>query len=137
MNLAACPHLPQSPLTGTWYRAIQPQHWQTSLQTAHTTTIPSRFNDGNQAVPGFEILYLAENPMVALFEVQSLFGSPTSPGTVLASSRQAWIIINVDVTLQRIVDLIAVAAVHNALGTTAQELREIGEATDSDRRKPR
>ena len=122
MNLGACPNLPHAPLTSTWFRAIQPQHWQTSLQTAHTATIPGRFNAGNQAAPGFEILYLADNPMVALFEVQSLFGSPTSPGAVVANPRQAWIIINVDIQLQRVVDLTDVVAVQNLLGTNAQEL---------------
>ena len=122
MNLGACPTLPHAALTGIWFRAIQPQHWQTSLQTAQTTTIPGRFNAGNQAAPGFEILYLAENPMVALFEVQYLFGSPTSPGTVLANPRQAWIIINVNVQVQRVVDLTDVATVQNPLGTNAQEL---------------
>jgi RES domain-containing protein len=122
VNLAACPALPHTPLTGTWFRAIQPQFWQTSLQTVHTASIPGRFNAGNQAAPGFEILYLSENPMVALFEVQSLFGSPTSPGSVLTNPRHAWIIINVDVRLQSVVDLTDVAAVQNPLGTNAQEL---------------
>jgi RES domain-containing protein len=117
MKLGACPNLPHAPLAGTWFRAIQAQHWLTPLQTSHTTTLPGRFNAGNQAAPGYEILYLAENRMVALFEVQSLFGSPMSPGIVIANPRHSWMIINVNLQLQKIVDLTDVAAVQTALET--------------------
>lgn len=99
------PGLSLSPHTGVWYRAIQPQFWTTSLSTSHTQTFPSRFNQGPTANPQFEILYLAENPMVALFEVQSLLGSPMHPGGVIPNPRQAWIIINVQVVLLNIADL--------------------------------
>jgi len=120
VNLAACAGLPHAPLVGTWFRSIQPQHWLTSLQTAQTRATPGRFNSGTAAIPGFEVLYLAENPMVALFEVQALFGSP-APGGLVAHPRQAWITINVDVILQAVVELTDVAA-QNALQTSAQEL---------------
>jgi RES domain-containing protein len=120
VNLAACAGLPPAPLTGTWFRAIQPQHWSTSLQTAQTRTTRGRFNSGTAANPGFEVLYLAENPMVALFEAQALFGS-LLPGGLVAHPRQAWITINVDVVLQAVADLTDVAA-QNALQTSAQEL---------------
>jgi hypothetical protein len=73
MNLARCGHLARTPLTGVWYRAIDQSHLATSLSTAHTTTIPSRFSSGSG---NFEILYLCENPQVAQFEVEAMFGTP-------------------------------------------------------------
>lgn len=121
MNLLGCLALSRSPETGTWYRAIQPQFWLTSLATAQTKVVPSRFNEGATARPQFEVLYLAENHMVALFEVQALFGSPTPPGGVIANPRQAWIIVNVTVQLQEVADLTQVSQ-QSLLATTAQEL---------------
>ena len=58
MNLSQCAALWRRPLTGTWYRAIQPRFWTTALATR---VIPSRFNAGATASPQFEILYLSEN----------------------------------------------------------------------------
>lgn len=121
MNLAACGALPRRPETQVWFRAIQPQFWTTSLATAQTKVIPSRFNAGATASPQFEILYLAENPMVALFEVQALFGTPTQPGGVIPHPRQAWITVNVTVQLQAVADLTEGAA-YTLLETSAQEL---------------
>lgn len=46
-------------------------------------TIASRFSPASPADPGFEILYLAENHLVAMFEAQALFGSPLTPGLVI------------------------------------------------------
>jgi len=105
MNLAACGALPRRPETQVWFRALEPQFWTTSLATAQTAVIPSRFNAGANATPPFEILYLAENPLVALFEVQALFGTPTQPGGVFPHPRQAWITVNVTVQLQAVTDL--------------------------------
>jgi RES domain-containing protein len=121
MNLLGCLALSRSPETGTWYRAIQPQFWQTSLATAQTKSIPSRFSEGTIARPQFEILYLAETQMVALFEVQALFGSPTRPGGVIANPRRPWTVINVQVQLQDIADLTQVSQ-QTLLATSAQEL---------------
>src|SRR5438045_3448679 len=68
------------PMNPFWYRAIQshfltgtPGALPTPLSTSHTTTIPGRFNIGTPVQPSFPVLYLAENHMVALFEVQALF----------------------------------------------------------------
>ncbi|MFL5244026.1 MAG: RES family NAD+ phosphorylase [Gemmataceae bacterium] len=122
MNTGACGQLARVSLTGTWFRAIQPQYWQTSLQTAHTRTIPGRFNAGSQTAPGFEILYLSENPMVALIEVEALFGSPMSAGGAIANPRHAWLIINVEVQLQQVADLTDVPGAQDHLQTSAQEL---------------
>lgn len=121
MNTSACPLLPTSPLTGTWYRAIQPHFLATSLQTSQTKTIPSRFNEGARAIPQFEILYLAETHLVALFEVQALLGSPMSPGGIVPHPRRAWTILNVSVTLHNVVDLTDTSN-QGLLQTTAQEL---------------
>lgn len=121
MNLTNCIHLRRKPLTGTWYRAIQPQFWVSALATSHTRTIPGRFNAGNSTRPGFEILYLAEDHQVALFEVQALLGSPNPGSIYLPNPRGAWTILNVDVQLDRIVDL-TLPSQRRLIETTAQEL---------------
>jgi RES domain-containing protein len=121
MNLQACAGLIGIPVARTYYRAIQPQFWQTSLQTVHTRTIPSRYNAGPLSTPQFEVLYLAENHMVALFEVQALFGNPLVPGGVVAQPRQSWTVISVNLQLQSVAD-IADPRTQSQLQTTAQEL---------------
>ena len=119
MNLAAVASLPQQPLTGTWFRAIQPHHWATAL---FASSVPSRFNPGSQpAGPPFELLYLAENPQVALFEVEALLGSPTRPGGLIANPASAETMLNVAVILQNVVDLTRLDA-QNRLATSVQEL---------------
>lgn len=100
MRLGNCRSLTTRPMTDTWYRAILPTFQHTALQTSQSKHFPSRFNEGHGL---FDILYLAEDPTVALFEVQALLGSPQGPS--LPNPHQAWVIINVSVTLQRIVDL--------------------------------
>jgi len=121
VNLLGCSALSRSPETGIWYRAIQPQYWQTSLATAQTKVLPSRFNAGDTAHPQFEVLYLAETQIVALFEVQAVFGSPSQPGGVFANPRRPWTVINVQVHLQDVADLTHVSQ-QTLLSTTAQEL---------------
>jgi RES domain-containing protein len=116
VNLGNCGSLRVGPLTGTWYRAIQPQHQQTALQTHHTRRFPSRFNEGQNL---FDILYLAEDQMVALFEVQALLGSPFQ--TWVPNPYQTWIILNVNVTLQAVADLTQVTEQH-VVDMTIQEL---------------
>jgi hypothetical protein len=102
-------------------RSTQPQFWQTSLATAQTRLLPSRFNAGNLAHPQFEVLYLAETQLVALFEVQAVLGVPTQPGGVIANPRYPWTVINVQVSLQDVADLTQVSQ-QTLLATTAQEL---------------
>ena len=118
MNLANCGALTLLPETATWYRAIQPQHWNTALQTAQTLLIPSRFSEGNGL---FEILYLAEDPLVALFEVQALLGSVLPPQLWVPNPHQAWITLNVTVTLSHVADLTRVSQ-QSLVATNAQEL---------------
>jgi hypothetical protein len=121
MNLSQCAALQRGPLTGTWYRAIQPQFWATALATQQTRVIPSRFNTGATSTPQFELLYLSENHLVALFEVEALLGSPTYPGGIIPHPRQAWTVLNVDIRLRAIADLTQESQ-QQMLETTAQEL---------------
>ncbi|MBA3712059.1 MAG: RES family NAD+ phosphorylase [Pyrinomonadaceae bacterium] len=121
MNFAACAGLPVQAESRTWFRAIQPHHLPTALSTSHTKTIPSRFGVGATASPQYEVLYLAENHLVALFEVQALLGSPLSAGGVVPHPRRAWTIINITVNLHRVVDLTDIVS-QSSLSTTAQEL---------------
>jgi hypothetical protein len=60
VNLPACARLPTFPETRSWYRAIQPQFYQTSLDTAQTRLIPSRFSASPASNSPFDLLYLAE-----------------------------------------------------------------------------
>jgi len=69
----------------------------------------------------FEVLYLAETQIVALFEVQGVFGSPSQPGGVFANPRRPWTVINVQIRLQDVADLTHVSQ-QTLLSTSAQEL---------------
>jgi hypothetical protein len=75
------------------------------LATAHTATIPGRFNAGNAVHPGFEIRYFGEDHQVALFEVQALLGSPYPEATYVPNPSTSWVVINVDIQLSQIADL--------------------------------
>jgi hypothetical protein len=120
VSVAACGLLGTGPENRTWFRAIEPQHWPTALGTTHTTRVRSRFSTATPSTPAFPVLYLAEDQQVALFEVGALFGSPQL-GAFAANPRQAWILLNVQVTLQSVADLADPAEQHK-IGTTAQEL---------------
>ena len=102
---------------GTWYRAVQWQFLSTPLNTAHTKSTASRFNEGNNQ---FEILYFAFDHTTALYEVQAMLGSPLY-GVQLPNPYKAWAIVNVDVFLQEVIDLTEVAN-QQQIETTAQEL---------------
>ena len=118
MNLVECGKLARVPLGGTWYRAMVPSYATPvhAIAFAHTKTAPTRFNEGHG---GFATLYLAEDPMVALFEVEAMLGSPHS--TWLPVPGRNWTILSVSVVLQAIVDLTR-ALPQATLGTTVQEL---------------
>jgi hypothetical protein len=70
----------------------------------------------------FDVLYLAENPVLALFEVEAMYGSPTVPGGAIPNPACSFVIINAHVQLSRVADLTDVAGSHAPLSTTAQEL---------------
>ncbi|WP_143309257.1 RES domain-containing protein [Candidatus Entotheonella palauensis] len=106
------------PLTGTWYRAIQPQHWPTQDPHAlymYTRVIPSRFSAGDDQ---FTLLYFGENHLVALFEVRALLGSLIQP---IPQPHQTWVTLNATIRLQSIVDL-SQATEQDKINTTTQEL---------------
>ncbi len=121
MKLANCYRLARRPFTGTWYRAIRPQFLQTTLAYAHTRTIPGRFNAGSIPRPGFPILYLAEDQVVALFEVYALLGSPLPGLPFLPNPALPWAVINVDVQLRSVVNLCRESQ-RKIVQTTVQEL---------------
>jgi hypothetical protein len=121
VNLTACRSLAARQLTGTWYRAIQLKYWASLLATSHTATIPGRFNAGNSARPGFEILYFGEDHQVALFEVQALLGSPFPGSAFVPNPSGQWMIINVHVQLGRVADLTQ-GSQRRLIDTTVQEL---------------
>jgi hypothetical protein len=122
MNLAAVAGLPSRPIVGVWYRAIDPQHLRAALGYSHTRWCPGRYCEGPAAAAPFDIVYLAENPMVAQFEVGALFGSPLTAGGVTANPARSWVTINAQVQLMRVVDLTDVHGAHLPLSTSAQEL---------------
>ena len=76
MNLAAVAGLPFRPIAAVWYRAVEPRHLPTALSYSHTRRYPSRYYEGPSSAAPFDTVYLAENPLVASFEVEALFGSP-------------------------------------------------------------
>lgn len=81
----------------------------------------SRFSGATLISPGFQILYLAENHLVALFEVGALLGSPATPGASLPSPHSSWTLLNVAVHLSKVLDFTDPAR-QQYLATTAQEL---------------
>jgi hypothetical protein len=126
MNAANCASLKKIPpgLSGVWYRAIQSHHLKKkALATSHTKTISSRFNAGSIVAPHrqFEILYLAENHNVALYEVQALLGTPTVAGSPFPHPLFTWTVLNVHVALTDVVDMTKVSE-QAVVETTAQEL---------------
>ena len=65
--------------------------------------VTTRFNPGKAAKTPYEIIYLGENPSVALFEVGALFGPPDRP--VANPHETKFVPIDVSVSLQPIADL--------------------------------
>jgi RES domain len=122
VNLAQCVYLNRYQLHGTWIRALHPNYLANPLGTAHATTHATRFNPGTVGDPGFEILYLAENALVARFEVQALLGSPY-PGAASVPNTAGvnWTLLAVQVDLQAVVDLTRLNA-RNLIDTSIQEL---------------
>lgn len=112
------------PTKTDWYRAVRP-HFVTkqhALATAHTKTIPGRYNGGTLARPAFPVLYLAENHIVALFEVQALVGSPVVvSGVHTHPGAKTWTVLRVNVSLQRVGDLTELNQ-QSIFETNAQEL---------------
>jgi hypothetical protein len=121
VKLAACRLLDRLPLTGIWYRAIRLKFWDSLLATTHTATIPGRFNAGNSERPGFEVLYLAEDHRVVMFEIEALLGSSYPGSPYAANPASDWAVVHAKVQLNRIADL-TLPSERRKLQTTAQEL---------------
>jgi hypothetical protein len=119
VKLAACSHLILAPTRGTWFRAFDPQYMNTPLATAHTVNTPSRFSAGPNSNMPVELLYLSENQMVCLFEVEALFGSPKRK--IVPNPSRSSAIINITVSLRQVADLTQLPE-QRRLGVTAQEL---------------
>jgi hypothetical protein len=92
-----------------------------SIATAHTVKVPSRFYDPITAYPQFSSLYVSDNPLVAMFEAQALFGSPTVPGGAIPAPAGAWTVLTVRLQLGAVVDLSNLAS-QALLNVSVQEL---------------
>src|SRR3954471_470348 len=105
MKLSATALIPVGPETGRWFRVTGTRHLPAAISTAHTVVTPSRFYDPHSASPQFRTLYLSDDPIVAQFEAQVLFGSLTTPGGTVPAPRVAWTVLRVQVSLTKVLDL--------------------------------
>ncbi len=103
MNLAACKRLTLQPINAIWYRAISAEHWETVLRTEQTMHSPTRYNPGQTSKTPFETLYLAENPLVAYYEIGALFGPPDQ--SVAHPAKRKVFPIDLSVRLSSVADL--------------------------------
>jgi RES domain-containing protein len=125
VNLAVCRTLPRYWMKETWYRAIDPRHLSTALQSSHTSNVRSRFNPGPLLGPRdrFESLYFASDPVTAAFEAGAMLGQSWTAGGALPHPRKAFFVtLSVDVSLQAVADLTNVTLSQVPLLTSAQEL---------------
>jgi RES domain-containing protein len=122
MKLQRCWTLTRFPVQGIWYRAVEAQHASTPLASTHTARRAGRFQDGSPQRPGIEVIYLTDNPQVALYEVRAVIGSPL-PGQDSAPNPnpRAWTIYPITVALQSVADLTLDAQLQS-LDTSVQEL---------------
>ena len=121
MNLAAVALLPAFAENRTWYRVAGTRWVRSAIATAHTIVTSSRFYDPYSASPQFPTLYLADSPLVAMFEALALFGSPTMPGGPVPAPRGSRTVLTVRVQLQAVLDLSSMTS-QAALDVSAQEL---------------
>jgi hypothetical protein len=121
MNLAAVSLLTVHPENRTWYRVVGTRYLTSAIATAHTVAVPSRFYDPITAYPQFASLYVSDSSLVAMFEAQALFGSPTTPGGSIPAPAGAWTVLTVRLQLDAVVDLSNVAS-QAVLDASAQEL---------------
>jgi hypothetical protein len=121
MNLAAVALLPALAENRTWYRVAGTRWVRSAIATARTRVTCSRFYDPYSASPQFPTLYLADSPLVAMFEALALFGSPAMPGGPVPAPRGSWTVLTVHVQLQAVVDLSSTTS-QAWLDVSAQEL---------------
>ena len=102
MNIRACDKLHRRPLTETWFRAIRLKHWKSRLSSDHTASIQSRFQSASPSTSPKRLIYFGQTHQVAIHEVGALTGDPATP---IANPEGAWIIMNLEIILDQIVDL--------------------------------
>jgi hypothetical protein len=124
VNLAACAGLSPTIEKRVWYRAIGPKYSSTALSGTHTTGSRSRFSAGPllPAPEQFQILYFAEDPLVALYEFGAMLGNPLIPGRSVPNPSVTTLMLNVAITLGHVFDLTDVVSAQATLQTTTQEL---------------
>ena len=122
------------PLSGVWYRGINLKYVATALQFSHSPSVTSRFHHATHFSRSFPLLYLAENPSVALLEVNAQF-SPPGSNLAVPNPHGSWAILNVSVVLTAVLDLTD-ATVQQVLQTNFQELTGDWQGYDL-RRDPR
>jgi hypothetical protein len=121
VNLAAVSLLASHPENRTWYRVVGTRYLASAIAAAHTIAVPSRFYDPITAYPQFSSLYVSDTSLVAMFEAQALFGSPTTPGGPIPAPAGAWVVLTVRVQLDAVVDLSETAS-QALLDASVQEL---------------
>lgn len=100
---------------------MAPQFLAKAIATRRTATVTSRFSSATEAAPGFEILYLAENQLVAMYEAGVLFGSAASPGAIVPNPNLAITVLPISINLTGIADLTDPVEA-SRIGTSAQDL---------------
>jgi hypothetical protein len=121
LNILLVQDLSHISVEGTWFRAVDPRFLDAALSTSHTAVTASRFSPGRPAVPAFQILYVAENPLVALFEARALFGSPAIPGGLVPHPGRPLVTLPIKTSLSAVADLTN-SAESAKIETNAQEL---------------
>lgn len=111
---AAIASLPTLSLYGVAFRIIQIQYINTPLSSVGSLRFGGRYNP--QAA--FEALYLAENSLTALLEVEALFKTKTEYRSIL---KPPLIILSTQYQINRILDITNLDN-QMALGTNLQEL---------------
>jgi RES domain-containing protein len=122
MNLDGVGSLPSRPIANTWYRYVETAYFKSPLDYLYTKRYPSRYSAGLSQPNPFAVVYVADHPTTAAFEVGQQFGDPLKPGGSVPNPANSYVILNVEVQLRYVVDLSDVDKAHAPLGTTAQEL---------------
>lgn len=108
------------PLNGVWFRGINLAYIATPLQFSHTDKVTTRFHHAIKQAINYPLLYLAENPIVTLQEINAQFCPPGTdiaiPNTEMSSAS-----LSVKVFLKSVLDLTD-EKVQRELQTNFQEL---------------
>jgi hypothetical protein len=126
LNHKDCIALTKRNLTSNvWFRAVRPRHLKTATSARHSKKVDSRFSNGNPADPAYEILYLGENPDVALRETKMMYsGLPGDMSGIVANpGAGAFTVVPINVYLSTICGAdLTHSAEADIIDTNAQEL---------------